>query len=128
MKTISLIAVLAISLALTTAATLPEKQSTSDGNFFLHWITYQTKWPLTIEKPLTGNSNYDDWYRYDMQGYVSQSPNYKPSYFISKDSEKSELTIFHYNSTSHEQLTTYEPVQTFDYSEKHEKRIFSVTL
>ncbi len=107
-------AIIAVSLALTAADPPQETKTNSHAQFFLHWITYQTKWPITIENSLMKNSNCDDWFKYDTQSYVSQLPNFKPNYFISKDSQKTELTIFNYNVSSHEQLTTYEPVQILD--------------
>lgn len=79
----------------------------------LKWVTHKTKFPIVFQK--THNENPDanfDWYKFDEESYVTEMASYKPNYFVSKQSSRSELAIFEYNSQTHEQLTSYQPVQT----------------
>lgn len=72
---------------------------------------------MLIEKTLTNKKSSEaeyDWFRSDMKDSVSQSPNFRDNYFISKNEGKTGLTLFSYNVSTHEQLTTYEPMRMMD--------------
>jgi hypothetical protein len=88
------------------------------GVHYLNWITHQTQWPVVLRKTTENSDSEFGWFRYDQKCYVSDMPNYKGNYFVSKEQHGSDLTIFKYNSKTHEQLTTYEPIQKTDFGKK----------
>lgn len=85
------------------------------GVHYLNWITHQTKWPVVLRKSSENTGNEYSWFKFDEKSYVSMLPQYKGNYFVSKEAHGSDLTIFGYDSKTHEQLTTYEPIQRTDY-------------
>jgi len=105
---LSIFAIFNVATCFKAESTLNYRQSV----FHINWITHQTKWPVNLEKHHTDMVSPDyDWFKFDNQAFVTQLPNYKPNYFVSKENKKSELSIFSYDTKTHEPLTTYEPMQ-----------------
>ena len=77
----------------------------------LKWVTHKTSFPIVLTKSHAESGSAYDWFKYDQYMYVTQLPNYKPDYYVSKQKFKSELTIFNYDTRTHESLTSYEPVR-----------------
>lgn len=96
---------------------LDQFHSDAGSTFYVDWITDMTKFPITLTKfhPSNVHAQEYDWFRYDKYTFVSQLPSFKPNYFISKEADRSDLTIFNYNMNTHEALSTYEPVQTIEH-------------
>lgn len=81
----------------------------------LKWVTHTTPFPIVLQKSHTASTSSYNWFKYDQYMYVTQLPNFKPDYYVSKQKYKSELTIFSYDQRTHEPLTTYEAVSTDSY-------------
>lgn len=78
-------------------------------NLFIKWVITEPNLPLLFSVPNYKNIDYR-WYKHSDNNYVDELEAYNNEFLYSNSANESSLYLMSYNTETHDQLSSYEPI------------------